>query len=111
MWLGVDSLVILPREKSSITFPQITHTVDQRSESNLQEVRQRTPLRRPEDLTVTQLRSRRVKLSTQLLVTFIAAEGGKKRGLCPGFITDAHLGSHAESQFSTFLCLIFYSLF
>lgn len=27
-----------PGEKSSVTFPQITHTVDQRSESNLQEV-------------------------------------------------------------------------
>lgn len=69
------------------------------------------PPRRPEDLTVTPPKSRRVKLSTQPLDTFTAAEGGEKRGLCPGFITAAQLGSHAESQFSTFFCLIFYSLF
>lgn len=103
-----------PREKSSVTFPQITHTVDQRSESNLQEVpptSHQPPLRRPEDLTMTRPRSRRVKLSTQPSDTFAVVEASEKRGLCPGFITAAQLGAHSETQFSTFFWLIFYSLF
>lgn len=71
----------------------------------------RPPSRRTEDLTVTPRKIRRVKLSTQPSDTSTAGEGAEKHGLCPGFITAAQLGSRAESQFSTFSCLIFYSLF
>ncbi len=103
-----------PWEKSSVKFPQITHThththtVDQRSESNLQEVRQqetRGPDHDPTDETPGQI----------IYTAFghFHCCGGRRETwpLAPGFITAAQLGSHAESQFSVFCCLIFYSLF
>lgn len=88
-----------PGEKSSVTFPQITHSW---SESNLHSL----PLSPPPGGTWPwpQLRNLWVKGPNGLWRR-------KKRGPWPGFITRAHSGVPAESRFSTFLALIFYSSF
>lgn len=99
-----------PGEKSSVTFPQITHTW---SESNLHKVPlQPPPPRNPSrrDLTMTPTEEPPGKTRG-----FGGSDCGesrwKKCGLCPGFITRARLGVPAESRFSTFFTLIFYSSF
>ena len=85
-----------------------SHTLlTKRSDSNLQEIRQQPPPPfLPREIRETRTwpwpdpRSQRVKLSTQARDTLSAEEGGEERGLCPGFITAAKLGSPARSPSS-----------
>lgn len=103
-----------PRENSSVTFPQITHTVDQRSGSNLQEAPPPPHPTKPRQETRGPDRDPgqgAANYQCSLRTLWLCWRPVKKRGLCPGFITASQLGAQSESQFSTFFWLIFYSLF
>lgn len=93
-----------PGEKSSVTFPQITHSW---SESNLYKIPLPAARR---DLTMTPTEKPPGKTRG-----FGGSDRGeswwKKCGLWPGFITRAHLGVPAESRFSAFFTLICCSSF
>lgn len=102
-----------PGEESSVTFPRITHAVDQRSASNLQEVMQQSPPptpRRPEDLTVTRpMEPPGQIINTAFWTLSLPRRAPPNIGLCPGFITAAQLGSRSQfSTFSSVLCFIHY---